>query len=327
MINILVTGVGSLIGQGIIKSINASKIEHRIIGADYFKHAVGLYWVDKGYLLPDILLPEVQEEDWLREVMNIIAAEKIDILLIGLDFEVEIFSRHRQRIEKETDCKVIVGEPDRVGICKDKWNTVNFLKENGFPYAESCLPKDRGEFLKEHKFPFVVKPRFGFRSTNLFVVNSLEELEYALGKCPQPIIQEFVGDEGNEYTCGSLFVDNEVASVISLKRTLKDGNTYRAFSADYPEVDRFVSEVSQRLRSFGPANYQLRITAKGPVIFEINPRFSGTTPIRALFGVNEVEILIRKVLLQEPIGAIGKKHGVVLRYFEDQFVPWVDYEG
>ena len=37
MINILVTGVGSLLGQGIIKTIKKSHIKSNIFGTDYFE--------------------------------------------------------------------------------------------------------------------------------------------------------------------------------------------------------------------------------------------------------------------------------------------------
>ena len=61
MISILVTGVGSLLGQGILKSIQNSRLKCRVIGTDYFPSAVGLYWVDEGYILPDILKQNIQE--------------------------------------------------------------------------------------------------------------------------------------------------------------------------------------------------------------------------------------------------------------------------
>ena len=44
----------------------------------------------------------------------------------------------------------------------------------------------------------------------------------------------------------------------------------------------------------GATNFQLKLTKKGPVIFEINPRFSGTTHIRSLFGLNEIDIILNK---------------------------------
>ena len=66
MIRILVTGVGSLLGQGILKSLSVSSLDCRVTGTDYFPSAVGLYWIDKGYILPDVLKPEIDEEELYR---------------------------------------------------------------------------------------------------------------------------------------------------------------------------------------------------------------------------------------------------------------------
>ena len=43
MIRVLVTGVGSLLGQGILKSIQHSTLKCYVTGTDYFPSAVGLY--------------------------------------------------------------------------------------------------------------------------------------------------------------------------------------------------------------------------------------------------------------------------------------------
>ena len=55
----LVTGAGSLLGQGIIKTILSSKKKFKIIGTDYFKDAIGFNWVNNSYLLPDILKKKI----------------------------------------------------------------------------------------------------------------------------------------------------------------------------------------------------------------------------------------------------------------------------
>ena len=52
-VNILVTGSGSLLGQGIIKSLEISKLKCKLFSTDYFPSAVGLYWAQKSFLLPD----------------------------------------------------------------------------------------------------------------------------------------------------------------------------------------------------------------------------------------------------------------------------------
>ena len=95
MICILVTGVGSLLGQGILKSIQQSRLKCRIIGTDYFPSAVGLYWADKGYILPDILKPKIQESVWIDYLIDFIKKEKVQLLIPGLDFEIQILSRNK----------------------------------------------------------------------------------------------------------------------------------------------------------------------------------------------------------------------------------------
>ena len=52
----------------------------------------------------------------------------------------------------------------------------------------------------------------------------------------------------------------------------------------------------------GPLNIQLRLSEDGvPVPFELNVRFSGTTPMRARFGFCDVEAMLREVLLHQKI--------------------------
>ena len=45
--NILVTGVGAIIGYGVIASLRKSKYDCNIIGMDIFYDAVGQVWCDK----------------------------------------------------------------------------------------------------------------------------------------------------------------------------------------------------------------------------------------------------------------------------------------
>ena len=54
MTNVLVTGVGSNIGQVIVKSIRMSGIQCRIIGTDMNPLSAGLFRCDKGYIVPPL---------------------------------------------------------------------------------------------------------------------------------------------------------------------------------------------------------------------------------------------------------------------------------
>jgi len=321
-LNVLVTACGSVLGIEIIKTLKMSEVNHRLICTDYFKDALGLYWGEQAYLLPDVLNKKlVSEEEWLKEVISIIRAESIDIVFIGIDFEVELFSKYKNQIESKTNSTVVVSDYDKVMVGRDKWKTVCFLEEHNFPFPLSCLPDKVDNLLLKKDFPLVVKPRFGNRSKDFHVVNNLKELHQVLLSTPMPIVQEYLPNEKQEFTCGALYY-NEVLSIVTLKRDLKLGNTFRAYSDDYPEIDAYIKQVTMALQPFGPANYQLRLTEKGPVIFEINPRFSGTTSMRALFGINEIDILLKKIFDNHFDKIPEKRKGVIMRYYENYYLSW-----
>jgi carbamoyl-phosphate synthase large subunit len=65
----------------------------------------------------------------------------------------------------------------------------------------------------------------------------------------------------------------------------------------------------------------LRFVNGKVVVFEINPRYSGTSSFRAMVGYNEPDILIRKYLLNEPIEPhFDYKEGVILRGLDEVFI-------
>ena len=326
MIRVLITGVGSLLGQGILKSIKDSSLDCHVTGADYFPSAVGLYWVDKGYILPDILKPEIEESEWVAALINVINQEKITIVLPGIDFEIPILARNKSTIEKQTGVLLVVSSERIVTVGNDKWETVKYLKANKFNYPQSCLPKTVNTYLKTHSFPLIIKPRFGHTSENVFLVTNKSQLNQAIQSCPKPIIQEYLGDPTQEYTCGVTYIDHEILTLISLRRILKNGNTQQAFCEKTDEIDACIRKLTLELKPYGPLNFQLRLTERGPVVFEINPRFSGTTPIRALFGVNEVEAVVKKLTGAESESEYKEKDGVVIRHFENYYIPWDKYK-
>ena len=312
-------------GQGILKSIQDSSREVSIIGTDYFPSAVGLYWVDKGYILPDILKPEISESQWIDALIDIINLEEVGIVLPGLDFEIPILARNKQTIEKRTGAILLVSSEDIVKIGDDKWETIKYLKNNGFNYPNSSLPDSVENFIQSNPFPLIVKPRFGHTSENVFQVKNKKELNEAIETCDKPIIQEYLEYSEKEYTCGATYIDNKILTLISLRRTLKSGNTQQAFCEKTDEIDAYIKKLTLSLKPYGPINFQLRLADRGPVVFEINTRFSGTTPIRSLFGVNEVEAVVKKLTDDVTESDYMEKTGVVIRYFENQYIPWDKY--
>jgi carbamoyl-phosphate synthase large subunit len=322
MTRIGVTGTGSLIGQAIIKSIRASSYARDcyVVGFDYFKNTVGSYWVNKSYLLPDILDSNITEPQWVNAVTEAISNERLQILLIGLDFELKLFAKYGPKMVKATGCKIVVSDERVIGIADDKYLTFKFLKSNGLFFPRTYLPAELpgGGF----EFPAILKPRVGARSRGVYVVRNAGELNEKLTKIKDPILQELVGDASEEYTCGVIFFDHQVREMIALKRELRDGNTYSAcHSRSFPRsMYDYIHEIATKLEPYGACNFQLRIDGNGiPKLFEINARHSGTTYMRSLFGFREVEYVIGYVLGQE-IPRFELREGLVKRYFEEMFI-------
>lgn len=321
MIAIGITGTGSLIGQAIIKSILRSDLKNKVelTGFDYFRDTVGSFWCHQNHLLPDLLDINILTEKWLAAVTDQISSRGIKILFVGVDFELIKFAKFKQEIYKTTGCRVVVCDPYVIEIADDKYLTAEFLKEHGLTYPSSYLSV---EAAKEEIFPMIVKPRVGARSRGVSLVNNQEELRIAVDGLSDPVIQECVGDHSTEYTCGVIFLDNEVKHTIALKRTLKEGNTFLSYYSkkDDDQLRPYLVDVANALKPEGSCNFQLRLDSNNvPKIFEINARHSGTTYVRSLFGYYEIEYII-KYYLGMKLPEFQVKEGTVVRFFEEFFV-------
>tara|TARA_B110000503_G_scaffold115300_1_gene173555 strand:+ start:47 stop:1024 length:978 start_codon:yes stop_codon:yes gene_type:complete len=321
-INIAVTGIGSLIGQAIIKSINRSDLIEKIniIGFDYFKETVGGFWIDEKYILPDILKPEVSKQEWLDIIIKIIIDRDIKLLFVGVDFELPIFAKHKDYIERKTSAVVLVSSTEVIEIADDKFLTYEFLKKNDLLHPKSYLPKELD--YDNLNYPLIVKPRKGARSRGVHEVNNKSHLLRIIDEVDNPIIQECVGKNSDEFTCGTIYLNDELKEIIVLKRSLKDGNTFIShYKNDFPAIiTTYLKEVAECLKPFGACNFQLRLDDNGfPKIFEINSRHSGTTYIRSLFGFNEIEYIINILLFDKEID-FELREGTVVRYYDEFFV-------
>jgi carbamoyl-phosphate synthase large subunit len=78
--------------------------------------------------------------------------------------------------------------------------------------------------------------------------------------------------------------------------------------------------VVEALRPVGPCNVQLREHEGAIVPFELNVRFSGTTPARTRFGFPEVEATLRHLALGEPLPELPRvTEGVMVRYWNEVY--------
>jgi carbamoyl-phosphate synthase large subunit len=317
---ILVTGAGAVLGQGIIKSLRQSPLECSVIAADPNPLSSGLYWADAAYRLPFADDPAFGDR-----IHQLLDRERPDMVLVGTDVELSWFAAERHRLEAMFGTHVLVSDPRVVAIADDKLETARFFESVGLPHPASAAGEDEAAveaLIETVGFPLVVKPRIGARSVGVSLVHDRAGLASALEGRSGLVVQQCVGDADCEYTASTLVFDGEVQASIVMRRDLRDGNTYRAYTGDYPDLNEQVRTLGRALQPHGPANFQFRTDADGiPRVFEINARFSGTTPLRAMAGFNEVEMCVRKLLHGTPLVQPPIRSGVILRYLDEMFVP------
>ena len=309
---VLVTGAGALLGQGIIKSLRLSKSGYHVISADPDPRSVGLYWSDTAYLIPMASAP-----DYLDAIRRILARERPDAVLVGTDVELLTFATHREELEADFRTRIVVSPPDVIRIADDKWLTYQFLQANGFPHPRTALPDRAHELLEDCGFPLVVKPRVGARSVGLHQVKNEEQLRAALAATENPVVQECVATSRDEFTSGVLVTPGTAPAVVTMRRDLRDGNTYRAYVVPDCPHNAFLADAALAIGGLGPLNFQFRVDGGVPKVFEINARFSGTTPLRAYAGFNEVDLLLRSLLFDEPIPRPSLGEVAILRYWDE----------
>lgn len=317
MVNILTTASGGLVGQGVLRSLrkNASYYNFKLITGDPDPNA-------RGHLIGDykVVLPMADDPEYIDKVLEVCKNEKINYIIIGSDTELMNFAVSKERFKK-INTKVIVSDPTVIGIADDKYLTAEWLRQNGFPCPKTALLEPE-ILMGDLSFPIIVKPKSGGRrSYGVLRANNFKELSDIWSKSKTiNVAQEEL--QGDEFTAGVLVVDGTVQAVCVLKRDLRDGNTFNAYHDD-KTCDKFIprlTEIAKVLQPEGPCNFQFRVKDDEPVIFEINARFSGTTPIRYMFGFNEVEELLKLYEYGAKIEQPKLKNGTVFRVTGDVLV-------
>lgn len=316
---IAVTGVGGGCGQGILKSLLMTKRLLEIYPVDVTPLAAGLYF---SGCMPGTVLPKPEED---IDAWKVWAAETgIDLIIPGSDRDLPPLAKVAQEWKRDHICRVAVSSEKLVEMADDKWKTIEGLESVGAAFADTWL--DRAAFLRNiwsTQWPVVLKPRFDAASRGFHLCNDIDEVDFYWERTQSPILQQYL--EGDEYTCALFYdIDHNYRARFAMRRWLRNGDTNRAEVVDLPHLNEFLDTVGKKLRPynpFGPINLQLRdVPGRGPVIFEINARISGSSVMRAHFGYNEADMLVKHMLDRLPVTQPRTKMGFAMRYWDELYL-------
>ena len=330
MIRVLVTAIGGGgHGDQILKALRlAPPGRYTIFGADANPHCPQAALVERF-----VTLPLARDPEYMTLLLRTCKELGVQALFHGCEPELLLFAAKRQRIE-DAGIFLPINDTALIQLCMDKARTNARLAELGFPAPRHVNVTSEREFDAIDWFPVVVKPAVGGGgSANVFIAQDMKELKalavyLGLGDFTSGfMIQEYVGTPDQEFTVGVLHdLDGRYVNAIAVKRHLTSGLSVRTSLSNrtgrkelgprlvissgvsqgdigrYEDVTMQCREIADRLGSRGPLNLQCRFVDGKVRVFEINPRFSGTTSLRAMVGLNEPDLLVRRHLLGEDIG-------------------------
>lgn len=316
---VAVTGVGGGVGQAVLRALRLMSSDLWILGLDMNLHGAGLYLADGR-----AGLPPCTDESYLPRLAEILEREKIDVLIPGSDPELPVLARARPDLER-SGVRVIVGAPEPIDICRDKRRCAEVFRAHGFPFVRTVAIGEALCLAHEVGYPLVLKPVGGSASRGVRIVFSDSELTPYLTESemiaqeaafPLAWTQEPGGLAVEHVFCnGTLRQEEEISVQVihdhegchlgtftSVNR-LQAGVPVFIDPQTLPEVETLAENMAGFLRDrglIGPCNVQCRLTEEGPKVFEINPRFTGITGLRAAMGFNAVQAMLERWILHRP---------------------------
>jgi len=313
MLNILVTGIGAIIGYGIVNSLRQSSIPMRIVGMDIYDNNYGRHLVDAFYQAKLAYSDEYEEF-----IVDLVKREQIDLIIPGIEQDMyRLFELH-DRIPT----KIVLNNALLTDLSKDKWLTYTYFRDHSdINLIPTACGLDYEGCKKLYGARFLMKPRTSYASKGLHIVDNQQDFDFYDAKNDhQNIYQAVVGCKEEEYTVG-VFGDGKggyVDSLILRRLLAQTGATDKAevVMEDKLIMD-YVDELCRISQPVGPTCIQLRKDGEQVYLLEINPRISSSCSIRTAAGYNEPEMCVTYYVQNEIPVAKEKKPIKAVRYIAD----------
>ncbi len=309
-LNILITAASRRVPlvQAFRAALASLNVRGSIIVTDVNPLSPAVYAADRAYRVP-----MADDPGYLDALLDICVAERIRLAVPTIDDELPMFGASREAFGALGVLAACSPEETAV-ICNDKHLTAMHLAAHGVACAASFLPDALPE---SPAFPLFIKPRGGRGGIGAFAIRDARELSFFLDYVPSPVVQEYL--EGPEYTLDVLCrFDGTPLSIVPRERVvIRAGVIDRGRTVRDPKLIRLAEQVCGAMRFGGPVNIQCRMRGSEPVVFEINPRFSGGIPLTIASGADFPALLARLALGETVEPSIGKfRNGLWMTNYE-----------
>jgi len=305
---VIVTGAGGAAGVAVIRALTHRR---RVVGADCDPSAVGLHLAAESGLIP-----HASDPDFVRQLAKLAHRTKATALVCTVAEEIPAL-RAEQELLTEAGLASWLPTAEAVRSCTDKWRFAQICRQHAIPAPATALGSTQGV-----PGPWIVKPRFGRGSRDIYAVDTVEELRWVRPRVQDPLVQTRIS--GQEFTVDALVDPNgQLAGAVPRWRLeTKAGISTKGRTFHCQPLVALVARLLDILGLGGPANIQGFQTAAGEFVFtEVNPRFSGGLPLSLAAGADLVGEYLRGLegLPVRPERLLARPGVTMLRHLDEVF--------
>lgn len=309
-IRILITGVGHAVAKGTLESLREiSEQPLFIVGVDIEERGSNFGWVDKHFFIP-----KPDSEKFIETILEICLRENINLIIPWSDDEVEVIAK-KSLIFHKNDIAVLCSPYRVIRKTIDKGILLQELTSRNIPVPDFKLADSPEEIessalkLGYPSNPIVVKPRRSSCGKGLWYLDPVVDLKQFFPaqkltlnafasllrtardngqKIPEYIVMQYL--PGNDYSVDALAFSGKPLFIIPRRRLYSVEGVSRISEVVCNNKVKVI--VAQIIREFSlhlNINVQVRyskITGGKPLIYEVNPRISGSIVANDAAGVN-----------------------------------------
>ncbi len=344
-INILITGVGSPGGPGIIKAILEEKEIFNIYLCDADQNATGKYLIEKNFRV----IPKASDPNFIDFLLKLCKEYNIKLIIPLVTRELLELSK-KKYLFKENNIDILVSDYESLKILNDKGLLYNHLKNNKIKVPRFELINKKKDFtyalkrLGYPKLPVIMKPRISNGSRGVRIISEefkkfellffqkpnslfikLEEVLSIIGdrNFPPLILSEFL--PGEELTVDCILNNGNIENIIIRTRDqMREGISIKGKFIKNEKIIHYIQQILCTLKGLdGSVGFQLKkSTNEEYLLLESNPRLQGSSTTALGIGINIPVIIIKNKLgIKNEINEIKNKVAFS-RFYENIFYEY-----
>ncbi|TVQ04748.1 MAG: ATP-grasp domain-containing protein [Balneolaceae bacterium] len=312
--NFLVTAVGSLASDIIIKVLRENFHKSRIFGTDIYPKE----WLWESSLVDQFFqVPLASDSSYINTLLQICSENQVNFIIPLIDPEVDSLSDSRQPFNYQ-NITLCIASKEMIKTCRNKLNLYNaFINDTVVSVIPTYLEPEPAS--KNHGFPLICKPLKGRSSEGVIKISDALMGSILPEHLNHTIFQPFIS--GDIFTVDAVRDRYGNCTCITRKELIRNkigaGITVKVLK--HSELEETTSYIAAKIDALGAFNVEFIFDGNKYYVMDINPRFSAGIEYTVLSGYDIVKNNLLAFMNEkiEPRGSL--KEQIYLKHYHTHF--------